>query len=163
MARKPLIQTAVSLMDTFWPDFKEIDDMVFLSSVQVTNPSSWLGDQWDHVAIEEHVNHTHMIDLFSHHAGRTPTPENDLYYDFEHPDFDLLCLVGKRIARLWYLKLKQDFPQYRFRVYYTQYDNPIVRFHRVREGEPNYMDEKDREEDIKKEWVIIYDTGEMID
>ena len=44
------------------------------------------------------------------------------------------CELGKQIARMWAVKLKADFPLDRFRVYYTQNDNPIVRFHKVRDN-----------------------------
>lgn len=178
MRRRASIQTADKLMNFFWPDFKEVDGLVLLSWVYI-NPvdpknfqrvmrkkstylSIWmmpLPDERDDTGTEWICNHTHMIDIFNHHAGRTPTPDNDIHYDYDHPDFELLCKVGKQIAHLWFLKLKQDFPQYRFRVYYTQYDNPIVRFHRVRDNEPNWLSEEAWKDEIKNGTIIVFDTG----
>lgn len=57
-------------------------------------------------------------------------------YDASHPDFITACELGKTMARMWAIKLKADFPNEHFRIYYTQYDNPIVRFHKVRSNEP---------------------------
>ncbi len=81
-----------------------------------------------------------MIDLFTHNAGLPSVSEEDgLLPDYNHPDFVALCEVAKRMAYIWFLKLQEDFPQYQFRVYYTERDNPIVRFHRVREDEPYWL------------------------
>ncbi len=63
---------------------------------------------------------------------------------------------------MWFQKLKLDFPQYDFRVYYTQADNPIVRFHRVRPDEPNWIDAEKWSEEIKSGKVVIYDTRKKI-
>jgi hypothetical protein len=59
---------------------------------------------------------------------------------------------------MWFQKLRLDFPQYDFRVYYTQDDNPIIRFHRVRPDEPNWIDEGKYIEKIERGKVVIYDT-----
>jgi hypothetical protein len=62
---------------------------------------------------------------------------------------------------MWAAKLQHDFPRERFRVYYTQYDNPIVRFHRVRTNEPVWLtDEALRfATDRSFEGAVIYDTA----
>jgi len=84
-----------------------------------------------------------VLDEFRNRATseRRETVSEDLdvveeTYDVNHPDFADACELGKQMARMWAMKLKADFPRDRFRVYYTQYDNPIVRFHKVRENEP---------------------------
>jgi hypothetical protein len=56
--------------------------------------------------------------------------------------------------------LQVDFPDYRFRVYYTQEDNPVVRFHRARDGEPYWLNENDHREDVELARIIVYDTGQ---
>ncbi len=151
-------RTATDLLHIFYPDFVEIDGSVFLAwekPKKISDPENGL----DHIGMESFVNHTHMIDLFKHKADRKPKGENDdCFYDIEHPDFLLLCQLGKSIAEIWFQKLKADFPQYEFRVYYTQEDNPIVRFHRVRINEPNWIDEEQCIEDIKQKKIIIHDT-----
>jgi hypothetical protein len=86
--------------------------------------------------------------------------EWEITYIESHPDFILACELGRTAARLWALKLIQDFPSERFRVYYTEYDNPIVRFHKVRTSEPVWIaDDYLRaatESDLRN--AIIFDT-----
>jgi hypothetical protein len=155
--RQIKVTTAIALLDVFWPSFVEIDSKVFLSSAVET--SRYSEDNLDQTGIEVFVNHTHMIDLFKHDAALHPTDKNDdRFYDQDHPDFLTLCEFGRTLAQMWFQKLQVDFPQYDFRVYYTQDDNPIVRFHRVRPNEPNWIDEKRYAEEIRLGKVIIYDT-----
>ncbi len=153
------IKTAAGLLDTiFWPEFKEIEGSVFLSQMKVRklcDPE--LGS--DYTDMEASINHTHIIDLFRHETFREPTQDNDCYFNYNHPDFKFLCDVGKKLAQMWYQKLKIDFPQYRFRVYYTQEDNPVVTFHRVQTDEPYWLDETKWRDDIKSGKIIIYDTS----
>jgi hypothetical protein len=86
------------------------------------------------------------------------TKNGDYYSDQNHPDFKFLCEVGKKLAQMWYQKLKLDFPQYRFRVYYTEGIEPVVQFHRVRPNEPYWLDEATWRDDVKRGKIIIYDT-----
>jgi len=81
-----------------------------------------------------------IVDKFANTAEKFIGDE--LVYSEDHPDFVAAYDLGKRIARLWALKLKMDFPSYRFRVYYTQCDNPIVRFHKVRDGEACWLSDE---------------------
>lgn len=159
MRRRIGIKTAVELSRIFWPDFAEVDDLVLVPWVKIVRT----GDSengLDLTGIESLQNHTHIIDLFKHEAGREPGEKDDCFYDWNHPDFALLCEVGKKLAQMWFLKLKGYFPQYRFRVYYTQEDDPIVRFHRVRPEEPCWLDEETWAADIRLGKVIVYDTQE---
>jgi hypothetical protein len=84
-------------------------------------------------------------------------------YNVDHPDFASACELGKRIAWLWALKLRMDFPSDRFRVYYTQYDNPIVRFHKVRDGESHWLSDEALQTatDRSFENAIVYDTAKI--
>jgi hypothetical protein len=61
------------------------------------------------------------------------------------------------------LKLKIDFPAARFRIYYTQYDNPIVRFHKVRDGEAFWIsdDALQTATDPSFRCALIFDTDEI--
>jgi hypothetical protein len=81
-------------------------------------------------------------------------------YDVNHPDFADACELGKQMARMWAMKLKADFPRDRFRVYYTQYDNPIVRFHKVRENEPQWLSDQQLTSATDRSFgsAVIYDT-----
>ena len=67
------------------------------------------------------------------------------------------------MAQVWATKLKADFPSERFRVYYTQYDNPIVRFHKVRPDEHMWMsdDELLDATDPSFRGALIYDTDRL--
>jgi hypothetical protein len=156
--RKISLDTSTHLLQIFWPDFVDVDGSVFLAWEKpkaISDPEHGL----DRTGMEVFVNHTHMIDLFHHEASRQPIDENDeRFYDNEHPDFLLMCQLGKKLAEMWLQKLKADFPQYDFRVYYTQEDNPVVRFHRIRLDEPNWLEEVRCAEDIEHGRIIIYDT-----
>ena len=151
------IKTAAKLLDIFWPEFKEIDGSIFLSWEtvrKICDPELGV----DYTGMEAYINHTHIMYFFRHEVSLLRTKEGDLYSDHNHPDFAFLCEVGKKIAQMWYQKLKTDFPQCRFRVYYTQDDDPIVRFHRVRPNEPYWLDETKWRDDIECGKIIIYDT-----
>jgi hypothetical protein len=153
------VSTAIALLDIFWPDFEEVDGSVYLT----TNQKKTNDGFFDRTDMETFYNHTHMIDLFKHNAGLRPIDEgDDRFYDEDHPDFLGLCELGKTLAQMWFQKLKLDFPQYDFRVYYTQDDDPIVRFHRVRPGEPNWIEEEQWFEKIEAGKVVIYDTRKKI-
>jgi hypothetical protein len=157
MAPRIKIKTAAKLLDFFWPEFKEIEGSIFLSWEtvrKICDPELGI----NYTGMEAFINHNHIVDLFRHEVSREPTKDNDSWFDYSHPDFKFLCEVGKKLAQMWYRKLKIDFPQYRFRVYYTQEDDPIVRFHRVRPEEPYWLDEANWRDDIKHGKIMIYDT-----
>jgi hypothetical protein len=138
------LKSAEKVLQFLWPDFVVENGMVLLARHAGSNacPSGTLTD-W-----ESFINHTHVFDEFGSESEAVSQitesygPELDkieITYDEAHPDFLAACQLGKRAARLWAMKLKEDFPTERFRVYYTQYDNPIVRFHKVREDEAPWM------------------------
>src|ERR1017187_2838898 len=134
------LRSAEMVLQFLWPEFVVENGMVLLARHAGSNPcpSGTLTD-W-----ESFINHTHVFDEFSSEseAVRQSTVSHDeieITYDERHPDFRAACRLGKTAARLWAMKLKEDFPDERFRVYYTQYDNPIVRFHKVREDEAPWL------------------------
>ena len=115
----------------------------------------------DLTGLEASENHTHIVDIVAAPGAlrsRASGGKED-FYNRQHPDFLTACEFGKKLAEMWFAKLRQDFPKYRFRVYYTEEDNPIVRFHRVREGEPFWLDEAANAEDVAIGKVIVHDTG----
>jgi hypothetical protein len=155
------VSIAIALLDIFWPDFEEVDGSIFLAT-NYPKRASDLENGLDRTGIEALMNHTHMIDLFKHNAGIQPIDEDDeRFYDYDHPDFSSLCELAKTIAQMWFQKLKLDFPQYDFRVYYTQDEDPVIRFHRIRPNELNWIDEEQFIEEIERGKVIIYDTRKM--
>ena len=142
-----------------WPDFVEEHGCIFLGWHSGLNPppANDTATGW-----ESFVNHTHILDEFANVAEKFIG--EDVTYNEDHPDFISACELGRRIARLWALKLKIDFSSDRFRVYYTQYDNPIVRFHKVRDDEPCWLDDEALQvaTDRSFKGAIIFDTDTAI-
>ena len=60
------------------------------------------------------------------------------------------------------MKLKTDFPTERF--HYTQYDNPIVRFHKVRPDEHVWLSDEELLDasDPSFRATVIYDTDYLL-
>jgi hypothetical protein len=157
MKPKLSIQTAVDFTKIFWPEFVDINGSVFLL---LEEPYKLNNKGFDKTGMEALTNHYHIADLFNINIKLEPVGD---YYIFnhEHSEFKMLCDVGKVLAQVWYQKLKIDFPKYRFRVYYTQEDDPIVRFHCVRPDEPFWLDEKNYVEEVRIGNIVVYDTGEL--
>ena len=135
------------MLQVFWPDFIEVDGCFYARFQCAGDPVNQLSD--GKTETECFINHTHIFDEFRNHATRQEMERasEDLEvveetYEISHPDFIAACEIGREMARMWALKLKMDFPQHRFRVYYTQYDNPIVRFHMVRTDEPVWLSDE---------------------
>lgn len=149
-----------------WPEFIEENGCIF-ASFHGGSPSL-AGD--DKTGTECFINHTHIMDEFLNEAVfRTrkrlskELEEVEKIYDESHPDFIIACELGKTMARMWAIKLKSDFPNERFRVYYTQYDNPIVRFHKVRPNEKVWLSDTDLLEATEPSFrgAVIYDTESL--
>ncbi len=141
-----------------WPEFVEERGCVFLGWHSGSNPppESDTASGW-----ESFVNHTHILDEFANDSEKFVGDE--VVYREDDPDFVLACELGRLIAWLWALKLKIDFPDQRFRVYYTQYDNPIVRFHKVRDGESCWLSDEALQTATDRSFknAIIYDTDRI--
>ncbi|HEY2389993.1 MAG TPA: hypothetical protein VGK22_02365 [Candidatus Angelobacter sp.] len=149
MQKRVSFRTASDLAQLLWPDFVEEDGCIFLafqphhSDSSNNSKESYGGKTYR----ESFVNHTHILDEFRNQATfakRIEVSKNldevEETYNETHPDFIAACALGLKIAKMWAAKLKLDFPHDRFRVYYTQYDNPIVRFHKVRVDEPEMVE-----------------------
>jgi hypothetical protein len=152
------VTDALSVSRILWPDFIEEHGCVFLGwhSGSAPPPANDNATGW-----ESFVNHTHIFDEFSNDASALVSEE--VVYNEDHIDFLGACELGQRIAKLWALKLKIDFPFTRFRVYYTQYDNPIVRFHKVRHDEPHWLSDKALQSasDPSFRNALIFDTSKL--
>jgi hypothetical protein len=163
------IKTAHKLLDFIYPTFVEEDGVVRLGfAFPPQKPSSEEQQEEispvarkDFIELEAFINHTHIIDHFRHGFGLDGENPEGKYYDSNHSDFRLACDFAKKVAHIWAHKLKYEFPQYRFRVYYTQNDNPIVRFHRVREGEANWLNEESWAKEIAEGTIVILDTARL--
>jgi hypothetical protein len=123
------------------------------------------------------VNHVHILDEFAHRADVTeryqvqgsvdasgqPLEEWDIRYMETHPDFIAACELGRVAAQLWALKLRADFPGERFRVYYTEYDNPIIRFHKVRPSEGLWLSDEQLNSPTRADLrnALVFDTESL--
>jgi hypothetical protein len=159
--------TADRLLKIFWPDFVRVNGCVFAAFHWF---GTYSGNFDDKTQTEAFINHTHILDEFRNSATfRVIEPaskdldEIEEIYDAGHPDFLHACKIGKAMARMWAVKLKVDFPVERFRVYYTQCDNPIVRFHKVRSNEPVWLHDEDSRiaNDPSFREILIYDTDRL--
>jgi hypothetical protein len=158
---------ACELLQVFWPDFVEVNGCVFAAFQWGGSYSGW--DQ-PKSETESFINHTHIFDEFLNKAT-FQQPENiskeldevEEIYDESHPDFNSACELGKTMAHMWAIKLKADFPNEHFRVYYTQYDNPIVRFHKVRLNERVWLSDAEllAATDPSFRDALIYDTEHL--
>lgn len=144
------IQTMQKILELAWPRFLEREGCVVIDWCE--DESSPLSDDFDRTGRECFVNHVHILDLVEHNAA----DEKAESYTFlpEHPDFLAACRIGRLLARTWLEKLRKDFPDDDFRVYFTRDDNPIVRFHRVYESESPWMEDLDDDNDQ----ILILDT-----
>lgn len=174
--RSVSVQSAVKVARFLWPFFVEEHGCIFLDQHSGSNPppANDTATGW-----ESFINHTHVLDEFRSHSDaiqKTTLPnagdangetsllvEVEWTYNETHPDFVAACELGQTAARLWACKLKQDFPGYRFRIYYTEYDNPIVRFHRVRSHEANWLSDdairSTKYSDLRN--ALVYDTDDL--
>jgi hypothetical protein len=149
------VQVAERVARLFRPSFEECHGCVFLAG-QSADPAA-VG--MDLTSTEAFANHVHVLDLFAHAAGVDGNRRDDgRWYDQSSADFVAACALGKALAWAWFCKLRTDFPRYRFRVYYTEQDNPIVRFHRVHDGEAVWLSEADWSLAIAKGEVLVFDT-----
>jgi hypothetical protein len=147
------IQGALEVSAFLWPGFKRASNCVLLA---------WVGDAgipaqgFDLTGWEAFQNHTHLNDDFLIGRNQDHTLKSD---DDREEDWKAARKVGQLAAKLWCLKLREDFPEERFRVYYTESDDCIIRFHKVREGEPPWASNADIEMSKDSfESSLVYDT-----
>jgi hypothetical protein len=112
---------------------------------------------------ERFYGHTHLQDVFRWDVPFVPDPEWELERpDDRSPEFAAAWELAQRMGRMWLAKLAADFPAYRFRVYVTKLDDPIIHFHRVREGEPPWYTDEEAKESIANGTLLVFDTGRAI-
>ena len=144
------IKAASSIANIFWPEFVVVDDYVFFSWAA---PESIDLNKWhDRTEVESTLNHTHVLDLFNHNASIDEKP----WWDQSHPDFKAGCRLGLAWAEAVAAKLARDFPERDFFVYYTEQNNPIVRFHQEHPGETPWISPESCSEEIAAGTVVIH-------
>ncbi|QJX01209.1 hypothetical protein [Frigoriglobus tundricola] len=147
-------RNAVAILRVAWPSFVEVGGGVFLHEV---DPAG-LGCFGDLTAAEAFCNHVHVLDFVEHGAGLDGSDPGRGYYDAAHPDFLAAFEAGTLIAQSWQAKLARDFPGRRFRVYFCADDNPVVRFHTVRDNETPWLDERDWAQAVAAGRVIVLEV-----
>ena len=152
------LKSARHLADLFWPAFEERDGAV----VFVGREYPQLGEFKTRTAAEAFYSHTHLLDEFRHSISWGPDPvwPDAQAPDSDHPEFAVACDLARTIAQMWLRKLEGDFPGDRFRVYVTTRNDPIVRFHRVYEGEVPWASDEQAAEQIASGDVTIYASAD---
>ena len=153
------ISTARRVADTFWPEFVERDGVILLPQVHPPEPPPGR----HHRTVTEYERfhgHTHFQDLFRWDVPMRHDPEWDLDVpDSDSPQHAAAWQLTQRIARMWLAKLMLDFPAYRFRVYASRLVDPIIHFHRVREGEPMWIRDEEAVEQQARGDIVVLDSG----
>jgi hypothetical protein len=151
------IRSGLKLADVFWPAFVERDGVILLSHIRP--PEAPPGAHPTLSEYERFHGHTHIQDLFRWNA---PTAF-DSALEIDRPDptapeHIAAWELTKRLADMWFAKLRRDFPDYRFRVYASRLDDPILHFHRVREEEPVWISDEDAATGIADGTFFVLDS-----
>jgi hypothetical protein len=150
------ITSAASIIRTLWPDFDQRNGAILLAGTATPQ----LDEFASLTEAEAFYSHTHLVDLFGHKMryvydaefeGERPDPAD--------PEHILSWNLAQTIAQMWLQKLRLDFPNERFRVYATRYDDPIVRFHKVRGDETPWLE--DPPADIPDPGYVVFDTAAL--
>ena len=147
------IQNAAEVSAFLWPEFIRAGECVLLGWV---SDAGMPASGFDCSGWEAFQNHTHIKDEFL--VGRNKDHSLKSVED-RATDLRASCKLGRLAAKLWCLKLREDFAGERFRVYYTEDDEPIVRFHKVRDGEAHWISNSgliEGNESLRNS--VIYDT-----
>jgi hypothetical protein len=154
------IAHVAKLMDVLWPAFFTYGGNIFLASeigkerlahVRNGGIGERLLPHLNDTAVESFHNHVHVLRLFQ--SDEEVWNEARSTYRRSHRDFKLAERVGASMAEMWFAKLRHDFPDDRFRVYYTRDDNPAVRFHRVYPDEAPWV-QVSEDDDPKRRFVL---------
>ena len=144
------LESALKVARLMWPRF-EVRDGAVLAADFVGEGATSVGAFSSLTEAEILLNHVHILDCFENTAESDSEP----FYDTNHPEFKRACTLGGLVAQCWAAKLHFDYPERTFRVFYTQQDDPIVRFHQLRKGEPQFLDEADWSDELRDGRVMI--------
>ena len=136
------IITARKLADMLWPSFLERDGVVLPAWVATASPPPGAAETLN--GYEHFQSHTHIRDLFRWDVPYHYYPLLDLERpDAESPQYSKAWELAQLIGRVWFAKFRDDFPDYRFRVYVIRLDDPMIRYHHVQEHDRVWItDEK---------------------
>jgi hypothetical protein len=151
------LSTARKAAEVLWPEFRELDGAIVLARTRVPPPSERAGTLTEY---ERFHGHTHLQDLFRWDVPYLHDPEWDTDRpDPAAPEFAAAWDLAQRIGAMWLAKLAADFPAYRFRVCVTKLDDPIIHFHRVRDGERPWYTDEEAAEAVSGGTLVRLDTG----
>jgi hypothetical protein len=141
------VSTARHIAAILWPAFVERNGMIFLPD---SHPDAWSAPPASTLTAHERLqSHSHIQDLFRWDVPTRHDPLLDLEVpDPDSPDHAAAWELAQQIGQMWLAKLMRDFPTYRFRVYVSRLDDPIVHFHRVRDHEPVWIPDEEANENL---------------
>jgi hypothetical protein len=152
-----LLSTAAKVAGLLWPEFREHDGAIVLASVTARPLAEWNGTVTEY---ERFYGHTHVQDLFTWRVPMVHEPEWDAEVpDTASPEFAVAWELARKVGAMWLAKLAADFPEYRFRVYVTKLSDPIIHFHRVRDGERPWITDDEAREPVGRGALVVLDTG----
>lgn len=137
--------TYLQLMERFvgisWPEFIETPEgMVFIKKEYDVNYSKNTDYSCtDYTASESFINHIHIEDKIG-------IKLNKCYKE-----------IIKTIGNMWAAKLKGEFPNYKFRIYLCCNDDYVLRFHKIHDNEPFWLNEIERKDEIEKGKLYIWE------
>ena len=114
------------------PEFIEINGLVILSS-EINNYENNKNKFDNPTDLELFLNHVHILDHFDNNAELAEEP----FYNENASDFIFSWEVAKELVDIWSKQLKDKFPNFQFEITATKYDNPIIRFCRLRKPAKN--------------------------
>ena len=126
------------------PEFVERDGSILLSEDAECGRRNRESFE-SNTELEAGCTHVHVLDYFDNAAfgGGELEDDQESLFQSDHPHFQAACRIGVAMVSSWAAKLAADFPGRSFRVYYTELDNPIVRFHQVRAGEAFWLSDEE--------------------
>ena len=151
------ISTARKVADVLWPEFRERDGAIVLANAPAPPPSETTMSLTEY---ERFYGHTHIQDEFRWDVPRI----YDAEWDSERPDpaspqFAEAWELAQRMGRMWLVSLTSQFPAYRFRVYVTKLDDPIIHFHRVRDGERPWYTDAEAAKPVAEGTLLLLESG----
>jgi hypothetical protein len=153
------VSTALKLTDVLWPAFVERDGVILPASVRPPSPP--LGPHRTLTEYERFHGHTHIQDMFRWEVPYRYDAELDLERaDSESAQHAEAWALAQRIGRMWLAKLCVDFPTYRFRVYVSRLDDPIIHYHRVREQEAVWMTDAEAAGQVARGDLAVFDSAQ---
>jgi hypothetical protein len=155
-----LLSTAAKVAGLLWPEFREIDGAIVLASVTARPVSAWNGTVTEY---ERFYGHTHVQDLFTWRVPMVRDAEWDTEVpDAASPEFAAAWELARKVGAMWLAKLAADFPAYRFRVYLTKLSDPVIHFHRVRDGERPWLTDDEARDQVAGGTLVVFDTGPRV-